>query len=295
MAQVGSPAIRPSSCQFGCSPDFTGGSFWKGWQSCTRPGNCSSSAPMPSLPTRSLWCVPAAAAQDRLGRLRQRTLAGPKAVLAYLSRYTHRIAISNSRLIRFDADNVTFRVKNYRASKRTGRQDHHDLGDIRVHPPVPDPRPAQRPAPHPPCSLQATRGQHRQDRRAFSKASQIAVTPMTQKRAKMITRTEPLRCPAHAAGRVDQCRYLGARPTLQSTAKTTKGRSMRRAPDITNDTFSRSRCHLRTHHHALIKLLAQQKAGGTGKLSCHNVQMLASSRSRNQPDWTRSTELADPP
>ncbi|MCL4156351.1 UNVERIFIED_CONTAM: hypothetical protein GTU68_016314 [Idotea baltica] len=40
--------------------------------------------------------------------------AGPKAVLAYLSRYTHRIAISNSRLIRFDAASVTFKVKNYR-------------------------------------------------------------------------------------------------------------------------------------------------------------------------------------
>jgi hypothetical protein len=40
--------------------------------------------------------------------------AGPKAVLAYLSRYTHRVAISNSRLIRFDAQNVTFRVKDYR-------------------------------------------------------------------------------------------------------------------------------------------------------------------------------------
>lgn len=40
--------------------------------------------------------------------------AGPKSVLAYLSRYTHRIAISNSRLIRANADHVTFRVKNYR-------------------------------------------------------------------------------------------------------------------------------------------------------------------------------------
>jgi len=40
--------------------------------------------------------------------------AGPKAVLAYLSRYTHRIAISNSRLIRFDAHSVTFSVKDYR-------------------------------------------------------------------------------------------------------------------------------------------------------------------------------------
>lgn len=40
--------------------------------------------------------------------------AGPKAVLNYLSRYTHRIAISNSRLLRADANGVTFRVKNYR-------------------------------------------------------------------------------------------------------------------------------------------------------------------------------------
>jgi len=40
--------------------------------------------------------------------------AGPKAVLAYLSRYTHRVAISNSRLIRAGTDSVTFRVKDYR-------------------------------------------------------------------------------------------------------------------------------------------------------------------------------------
>ncbi len=40
--------------------------------------------------------------------------AGPEAVLAYLSRYTHRVAISNSRLIRTGADSVTLRVKDYR-------------------------------------------------------------------------------------------------------------------------------------------------------------------------------------
>jgi len=39
---------------------------------------------------------------------------GPEAVLAYLSRYTHRVAISNSRLISADADTVTFRWKDYR-------------------------------------------------------------------------------------------------------------------------------------------------------------------------------------
>lgn len=40
--------------------------------------------------------------------------AGPEAVLAYLSRYTHRVAISNSRLIRFDGNGITFRYKDYR-------------------------------------------------------------------------------------------------------------------------------------------------------------------------------------
>ena len=40
--------------------------------------------------------------------------AGPKAVLAYLARYTHRVAISNSRLIHIGADGITFRVKDYR-------------------------------------------------------------------------------------------------------------------------------------------------------------------------------------
>jgi len=43
---------------------------------------------------------------------------GPKAVLAYLSRYTHRVAISNRRLITFDLHGVTFRYKDYCADGR---------------------------------------------------------------------------------------------------------------------------------------------------------------------------------
>ena len=39
---------------------------------------------------------------------------GPEAVLAYLSRYTHRVAISNQRLIAYDQTGVTFRYKDYR-------------------------------------------------------------------------------------------------------------------------------------------------------------------------------------
>ena len=40
--------------------------------------------------------------------------AGPEAVLAYLARYTHRVAISNRRLIAHDGNGVTFRYKDYR-------------------------------------------------------------------------------------------------------------------------------------------------------------------------------------
>jgi len=40
--------------------------------------------------------------------------AGPEAVLAYLARYTHRVAISNSRLVSLDERGVTFRYKDYR-------------------------------------------------------------------------------------------------------------------------------------------------------------------------------------
>jgi hypothetical protein len=49
----------------------------------------------------------------------KRPFAGPEAVLAYLSHYTHRVAISNRRLLAFDQHGVTFRWKDYRAKGRT--------------------------------------------------------------------------------------------------------------------------------------------------------------------------------
>ena len=48
----------------------------------------------------------------------KRPFGGPQAVLAYLSRYTHRVAIANSRLIACDRAGVTFRWKDYRADGR---------------------------------------------------------------------------------------------------------------------------------------------------------------------------------
>ncbi len=48
----------------------------------------------------------------------KRPFGGPEAVLAYLARYTHRVAIANSRLIAFDERGVTFKWKDYRIEGR---------------------------------------------------------------------------------------------------------------------------------------------------------------------------------
>jgi hypothetical protein len=48
----------------------------------------------------------------------KRPFGGPKQVLAYLARYTHRVAISNRRLIAFDDKGVTFKWKDYRIEGR---------------------------------------------------------------------------------------------------------------------------------------------------------------------------------
>jgi hypothetical protein len=55
--------------------------------------------------------------------------AGPQAALAYLSRYTHRVAIANSRLIALDQAGVTFTWKDYRA---TGR-DRYKVMTLKAH------------------------------------------------------------------------------------------------------------------------------------------------------------------
>ena len=54
-------------------------------------------------PRRAEWVVYA-----------KRPLAGPEQVLAYLARYTHRVAISASRLVAMDDTSVSFRWKDYR-------------------------------------------------------------------------------------------------------------------------------------------------------------------------------------
>jgi hypothetical protein len=63
------------------------------------------------------WLVPLRAVEWVV--YAKRPFAGPAAVLAYLSRYTHRVAIANSRLLAMDEGGVTFRWKDYRAKSGT--------------------------------------------------------------------------------------------------------------------------------------------------------------------------------
>ena len=55
----------------------------------------------------------------------KRPFAGPQAVLAYLSRGTHRVAISNSRLLALDERGVTFKWKDYRVKVHAKGQTRH--------------------------------------------------------------------------------------------------------------------------------------------------------------------------
>ncbi len=57
----------------------------------------------------------------------KRPFAGPEAVLAYLARYTHRVAIANSRLVAMDERGVTFKWKDYRDKRNPDKPRHKTM------------------------------------------------------------------------------------------------------------------------------------------------------------------------
>ena len=121
MAAAGSPVGRASSCRCGCSRAC---SVACSSRASSRPTAGVSSRPSVILPgSRSpapsgpTWQRSAGATGSSTPRRRS---PGRKQVLAYLARYTHRVAISNRRLVALDNDGqVSFRWKDYRASGRT--------------------------------------------------------------------------------------------------------------------------------------------------------------------------------
>jgi hypothetical protein len=76
-------------------------------------------AALRALYTKKKWPMPDKPFFDELFRhhwviYAKQPFAGPKQVIEYLGRYTHKIAISNHRLVKVSADQVTFKWKDYR-------------------------------------------------------------------------------------------------------------------------------------------------------------------------------------
>jgi Putative transposase/Transposase zinc-binding domain len=91
----------------------------------------------------------------------KRSFAGPKAVLAYLSRYTHRVAIEPPP---DRAQPAKRHIQGQGLSDRGTRPlHHHDARRRRVHPPLPQPRPPQGFPPHPPLWPVRQHQSHRND------------------------------------------------------------------------------------------------------------------------------------
>ena len=115
-ANTGLPAGRVSSCPSRCSQRLFRRLFLERLTAAYQAGRLEFFADQAAL-------AEPAAFKTYLAALRKAEwvvyakppFGGPDAVLAYLSRYTHRIAIANSRLVAFDGERVTFKWKDYRA------------------------------------------------------------------------------------------------------------------------------------------------------------------------------------
>jgi len=110
-SELGKPVGQASSCRCACFRGCSAGCFWKSLSPSMPPGAC--------ILWRAGKLADRAAFAQYLAPSRKvewvvyskRPFGGPEAVLAYLSRYTHRVAISNSRLLACDGDGVAFKYK----------------------------------------------------------------------------------------------------------------------------------------------------------------------------------------
>src|ERR1022692_3258214 len=81
------------------------------------PANCSSSVPW--IPCAKFCPLYRPRQKLRMGGLRQAALCGPEQVLDYVGRYTHRVALSNNRLLDIENGQVRFQRKDYREDGQT--------------------------------------------------------------------------------------------------------------------------------------------------------------------------------
>jgi Putative transposase len=122
----------------------------------------------------------------------KRPFSGPQAVLAYRARYAHRVAISNSRLVRLDDEGVAFQWKDDRIK---GRDRLKTMTLDRVRPPLPPARAAQRLPPHPPSWPVRRHGSGSQHRARPPTRSAQALVPGRARRGRQRARTPFPRAP----------------------------------------------------------------------------------------------------
>ena len=119
-ANAGCAADPVSSCRCGCCRGLFRRRFLEELEQAHRAGRLQffgEDAALADAKAFAQWLAPLRACEWVV--YAKRPFAGPAAVLAYLSRYTHRVAISNSRLLAFDERGVTFRYKDYRSKGKT--------------------------------------------------------------------------------------------------------------------------------------------------------------------------------
>ena len=115
MASVGSPAGRSSCCQSKCCQPCSADCSWTSSAPLIGRVRCSSSAGIPELIDPQAFAAYLAPLWNTKWVVYcKRPFGGPKEVLRYLARYTHRVAISNRRLIACNEKGVTFKWKDYR-------------------------------------------------------------------------------------------------------------------------------------------------------------------------------------
>src|SRR6516164_3222516 len=116
MASIGLPASPASFFRFACSRACSGACSCRASKPCMLGASCSSLpiSPRSRTPTGSAHLAPLRKTEWVV--YAKPPFAGPKQVLAYLVRYTHRVAIANSRLLDLDETHVSFRWKDYRES-----------------------------------------------------------------------------------------------------------------------------------------------------------------------------------
>ena len=130
-ASAGSPVGTASFFRSACSRACFAACSCKVSKPCTTADELQFFADLSKLKHANAWrAYLAPLRKSQWVVYAKKPFAGPQQVLAYLARYTHRVAISNSRLLDLDATHVSFRWKDYRENGHRSKVMRLDVGEF---------------------------------------------------------------------------------------------------------------------------------------------------------------------